>query len=426
MKTFQPILLLCLASRLLAADGGTLTLREALALATSRSPELAAFSYDQRVADARLLQAGLKPNPVVLLEGEDFLGGGDYSGLQQSQTTLSLGQLLELGGKRAARQQVARAGQAAVQYDYEAKRREVLRKTTEAFVEALGAQRRVALAEETAKLAVEFVPLIQKRATAGAASSIEQARGDVTLATSRIAVEQARHDLSAARRTLAAQWAAKELGFATVAGDLDRRPAKMSFTTAYTRLEQHPLVIRWDAEREVRSAIVAREKASAKPDVTVSGGARWLQNGGSGEPAVVAGVSIPLPFSNRNQGNIAEAQALVEKVDEEKRAALAALGSQLGEAWESLAKSHKQIDLLERLVLPATDKAIDAATKGYQAGRLSQLEVLDTRRTLTDARIQALEARIAAHKAAAILDALTAPSPDFSNKTIKEPTKTRK
>ena len=58
MKTFLPIFLICLTSRLLAADGGTLTLREALGLATSKSPELAGFSYDQRAADARLLQAG--------------------------------------------------------------------------------------------------------------------------------------------------------------------------------------------------------------------------------------------------------------------------------------------------------------------------------------------------------------------------------
>ena len=425
MKTFPSIFLICLTSRLLAADGGALTLREALALATSRSPELAAFSYDQRAADARLLQAGLKPNPVVLLEGEDFLGGGDYSGLQQSQTTLSLGQLLELGGKRAARKEVARAGQAAVQYDYEAKRREVLRRTTEAFVEVLGAQRRVDLAEETAKLAGEFVPLILKRAKAGVASTVETARGDLALATAQIGVEQARRDLAAARRTLATQWGAKEASFSQVSGDLDRRPALPSFSAAHSKLAGHPLITRWDAERDVRAAIVAREKANAKPDITVSGGARWLENGGRGEPAFVAGVSIPLPFSNRNQGNIAEAQALAEKTEAEKRAAQAALTAQLGEAWEALAKALKQIEILEGKLLPAANSAIEAAATAYDAGRLSQLEILDARRTLTDARTQALQARIAAHKAAATLDALTAPARDFTDKAVLPPARKR-
>lgn len=424
MKLLLPVLFIGLTSRLLAADGGTLTLREALSLATSQSPELAAFSYDQRAADARLLQAGLKPNPTVSLETEDFLGGGDLQGFEQSQTTLSLGQLLELGGKRAARIEVAQAGQAAVQFEYEAKRREVLRRTTEAFVEVLGAQRRVELAQETAKLAGEFVPLIQKRAQAGVASTLETARGDVTLASAQIGVEQARRDLAAARRTLATQWGAQEASFSRVSGDLNRQPPLPTFSSAAARLNGHPLIARWDTERDVRLAVVAREKANAKADVTVFGGPRWRQ--GDGEAALVAGVSIPLPFSNRNQGNIAEAQALAEKTESEKRAALATLTAQLGEAWEALAKALNQIEILEGKLLPTATTAIEAATTAYEAGRLSQLEILDARRTLTTARVQTLEARIAAHKAAAILDALTAaPAGHSSSKSIQPPARKR-
>jgi len=227
-----------------------------------------------------------------------------------------------------SRQEVARAGQAAVEFDYEAKRREVLRNTTQAFVEVLGAQRRVDLAEETAKLAGEFVPLIQRRAQAGVASTVETARGDVALATAQIGVEQARRDLAAARRVLATQWGAKTATFSEVSGDLGRRPPLPSFNALNEKLSQHPLLARWDAERDMRAAIVAREKANAKPDVTLFGGPRWLQ--GDGEAALVAGVSIPLPFGNRNQGNTAVAQALTEKVDAEKRATQATLTAQLG------------------------------------------------------------------------------------------------
>ena len=392
----------------LAADGGTLSLNEALALATSRSPELAAFSYDERAADARLLQAGLKPNPVITFEHENFSGSGDFNWAEQSETTLSLGRLLELGGKREARMEVARAGQAAVRFEYQAKRREVLGRTAVAFVEVLGAQLRVELAEETAKLAAEFVPLIQQRAAAGVASTLETARGDVALATAQVGVEQARRELSAARRALATQWGAKSATFSEVTGNIDRQPSLPTFASAFAKLSRHPLITRWDAEKEVRMAIVERERANAKPDITVTGGARWLQ--GDGEAALVAGVSIPWPYTNRNQGNIAEAQALAQKTEAEKRTAQAALTGQLGEAWESLAKAMNQIEVLESKLLPAANSAIEAASTAYQAGRLSQLEILDARRTLTDARAQALEARIAAHKAAASLDALTATS----------------
>ena len=118
-------------------------------------------------------------------------------------------------------------------------------------------------------------------------------------------------------------------------------------------------------------------------------------------------------------------QALAEKTEAEKRAAQAALTAQLGEAWEALAKALKQLEILDGKLLPAANNAIEAASTAYQAGRLSQLEILDARRTLTDARTQALQARIAAHKAAATIDALTAPARDFTDKTVQPPARKR-
>jgi cobalt-zinc-cadmium efflux system outer membrane protein len=420
--------LLIPASR--AAENGVLTLNQALALATERSADLAAFSYDQRAADARILQAALKPNPELGVDVENFLGTGDYRWLRESETTLSLGRLLELGGKREARIDAAVAGKATVRFDYEAKRREVLQRTAEAFVEVVGAQRRVELAEETAKLADEFTPLFQKRAAAGVSSPVETARGEVVIATAKIGVEEAKRDLAAARRALAAQWGAKEATFSKVSGNLDRRPPLPGLTAAHARLNLHPAVVRWDAEKEARSAIVSRERANAQPDITVSGGIRVLGNGGGAEPAFLGGISIPLPYTNRNQGNIAEAEALVQKVDFEKKAARAILTAQVGEAWEALSKALKLIDILEGTLLPAANKGIEAASAAYEAGRLSQLEILDARRTATDARVRLLEARIAAHKAAATLDALTAPGRPFAPRdhaknVVQSPTRKR-
>lgn len=82
---------------------GALTLRQALALTLTRSPELAAVSYDIRIAEARILQAKLRPNPELDLESQDITGSGEFSNARRSENTLQLGQLIELGGKRGAR-----------------------------------------------------------------------------------------------------------------------------------------------------------------------------------------------------------------------------------------------------------------------------------------------------------------------------------
>ena len=53
-------------------SGGRLTLADALARTLRRSPELAAFAYDERAAEARVLQAGIRPNPEASLVVEDI------------------------------------------------------------------------------------------------------------------------------------------------------------------------------------------------------------------------------------------------------------------------------------------------------------------------------------------------------------------
>src|SRR6184192_4214131 len=56
-----------------AADlTGQVTLAQALALTLKQNPDLAAFSWDVRSAEARILQARLWPNPELGTQSEDI------------------------------------------------------------------------------------------------------------------------------------------------------------------------------------------------------------------------------------------------------------------------------------------------------------------------------------------------------------------
>ncbi|MBN8902995.1 MAG: TolC family protein, partial [Rhodospirillales bacterium] len=109
----------------------------ALAQALLTNPDLGQFSYDIRSAEARTLQAGYRPNPEISVLSEDFGGSRNYAGFQGSQTTLSLSQLVELGGKRAARLRVARLDESLAAWNYEGQRLDVLTATTRAFVDVV-------------------------------------------------------------------------------------------------------------------------------------------------------------------------------------------------------------------------------------------------------------------------------------------------
>ncbi|MBU2125818.1 MAG: TolC family protein, partial [Alphaproteobacteria bacterium] len=85
------------------------TLAEALTRASASSPTLASAEADVAAAMGRAQQAGFRPNPELGLEVENFAGTGAFSGLDDAESTLSVGQRFELGGKRPARERAAQA-----------------------------------------------------------------------------------------------------------------------------------------------------------------------------------------------------------------------------------------------------------------------------------------------------------------------------
>ncbi|MCL5884841.1 MAG: hypothetical protein M1377_05805, partial [Deltaproteobacteria bacterium] len=80
-----------LASPVPAAEvqepSGELTLRQALELALAKNPDLAAFSWEVRLGDPKIQQAGLIPNPELGVEFENFLGSGSFSKFDSLDTT---------------------------------------------------------------------------------------------------------------------------------------------------------------------------------------------------------------------------------------------------------------------------------------------------------------------------------------------------
>src|SRR5260370_1572400 len=191
-------------------SGKPLTLARALALTLEHSPELSAFSWDIRSAEARIIQAKLIPNPEISVEGENLTpSSGSQSG-NEMQNTLRLSQLLELGGKRRSRLREAQFDREATQWDYQVKRLEVLKLTSTAFIDALAAQRNVQLAEEGLAIAEAAVPATQKRGEGWKASVGELGRTSTAVATAPIELEQAKTELQTTRLNLAAHCGGKK------------------------------------------------------------------------------------------------------------------------------------------------------------------------------------------------------------------------
>jgi len=390
------------------SPAGVMSLGDAVALALLHNPDLAAFAWETRAREARVLQAGTPPNPVLGVLAEDIGASAVASGASaqavQPQTTIQLSQLVELGGKRAARQTLATLDRDIASWDYETARIDVLTQVTQAFTDVLAAQNMAALMDETLRVVDQTQQAVIARVSAGVVSPIEQTRAEVVLAGARIEADRTRRDLDAARRRLASTWGATDATYASVIGDMDQLPPVPSLVDLAGSIGNSPVLARWASEVSRRQAALDLERARRVPDITVSAGYRRFTDIDSN--AFIIGGSIPLPFFDRNRGGIEEANNRLSKAFEERRAAQARVLAALADAYRNLASAHEEVTALRATVLPGSQQAFEAISEGYRVGRFGYVDVLDAQRTLIAARAQYLRALSNFHKAAADVERL--------------------
>ncbi len=401
---------------------GQITLRDALALALRQSPELASFAWEIRARESSALQAGRAPNPVADILFEDIGASGrvlDDSPTVGMQATVQLSQLIELGGKRAARQALAGLNRDLAEWDFETARIDVLTRVTAAFLNVLVSQQTVALAARTSALVEQVEQTVRTRVDAGVVSPIEQTKAGVTAAMARIDEQRAQRALAADRTALAVLWGHPVAVFTTAEGDLLTSPALPPFDTLAQHVARNPDVARWATEIAQRDAARALESARGVPDLTVTAGYRRLTDIDSN--AFVVGASIPLPFRDRNQEGIQAAAQRLAQAREGERAAHARITTLLAAAYRDLAVAHDEAAALAAGVLPGARSAFAAIEEGYRLGRFGYLEVLDAQRTLVSAETQHLRALADVQKAVAQVERLIGvPLADAASTPVKD------
>lgn len=394
---------------------GAIALRDAVVLALLHSPDLAAFAWETRAREARVLQAGKLPNPIVSVLVEDLgtsridgpkgpMGIEASSAAVRPQTTIQLSQLVELGGKRAARKELAAIERDLAAWDYETARIDVFTQVTRAFLDVLAAQETVALTERTMQAVGEVRQSVGARVAAGAVSPIEETRAEISLAAVRVESEQARSLLGAARGRLAATWGSSEAAFLSAVGDLGEVPSLPTREDLLARLADNPYLARWAAEISQRQAALAFERSKGVPDLEVIAGYRRFNDLGTN--ALVIGGSISLPIFDRNQGGIEEARTRLSQAYEQRRAAEARVAAALAEAYGALTSAHTAVTSLQAAVLPGAQQTFEAVNEGYRLGKFGYLDVLDAQRTFIGASGQYLRALADYHKGAVEVERL--------------------
>lgn len=385
---------------------GLLTLEAALALTMQQNPELRAGVWGERASEGNLLQAGLLPNPELEIEAEEFGGTGELEEFEAVEVSFGISQLIELGGKRSRRESVAGLERDVAGWELEMLRLELWRDTATEFVAVLAQQRRLELAQLTLELSREVLENVSERVAAGKVPPLERTRAEVDLATQILSVEQEQSTLNRVRLGLASRWGSNVALF----DSLDSRGfdsldvAVPGLNALAALLPENPELKRWETQIELQRASIDLEEALGVPDLTVGAGLSYFAE--SDDVGLHAGLSIPLPLFDRNQGAIMAARAELLQAEEQHRASLIRLHRELEDAHLELATRAREVEVLRETLLPAAEKAYQVAQAGYVDGKFAYLEVLDAQRTLFEAQVRAIDAFEGFHSAFVRCEAL--------------------
>ena len=391
------ILLSPFFSSVQAQPASVLSLEQAQVLAASRSFAVRAARREVDAHDGAVRQAGAWRTPELNTSVEDTQRATRTS-------TITVDFPIELGGKRAARLNAAGLAHELAQAELSSVRAGLRADVVRAFFGVLVAQERLALTANSAELAVRGADAIGKRVAAGKASPVDEIRARVDQANAQLEAIEARAEQQSARQTLAALWGDPELRFSAVQGDIEWIPARAPASELAMELDASPGLLMSRIEVDRRRALVAVERSKGVPDLSLSLGAKRETE--FGRTQAIVGISIPLPFFDRNQGAIDEASSRAEKASDHHQAARIRVLTELQQASNQLDLAGASARTLKSTVLPAAQQAYDAATIGFAAGKFGFLDIIDAQRSLLQARARYLTALSTSHQAATAIDRL--------------------
>lgn len=385
-----------------AAD--PLTLRQALTAALRRNPELDAAARDVGTRQAAVWQAGLLPNPELRLEAENIGGSGDFSGVESAESTFKLAQLVELGGKRGRRVAAAERERDVAAGDVDLRAGLLAAATARAFVAVLAAQDQLGVAEQLHALGEEAVVAVSAQLRAGGTSEAIVLRARLLRDEAGLVRIRREQELAAARADLAALWGGGAPDVTRVGGDLATIAPPPPLPALLERVGGAPELGQWQRELARRGAAIEVQRAGAIPDLVLGAGPRYFSD--TGDVALVAEVTLPLPVFDRRQGAVAAARAHLAAGEAEQRGAVVAVRTAVARAHAALTAGYALVTTLRQHLLADADEALRVSREAYRRGALRLDELNDAQRTPADLRSREIDVLAAYHQTAAELTRL--------------------
>jgi len=346
-------------------------------------PQIKLNQYFAEASNGAVLQAGLKPNPEIELEMEEFGGKGSKSGFDDATILLGYSKEIERGGKRHKRTAVAIAEMGLQDISNSQATNELFYEVREIYLDAVFSERKVQLENELFQMAKEYEKVMNTMITYGKASPLGLERARIEVALVNTDLNEAKVNLKKDRNALVAYFGE----------NIDGGEVRLDGGEIEIFLEEQELVSDFQKSLiklslakslELQEAILALENANAKSNFDIGVGLQKFMS--NEETAFLLRFSVPLKKNDRNQGNILAQKARIQIEKESNRKTLLELQVKLYGLKQELNSLREKLNQFENTIVPTANRLYKRMLQAQKAGKVNYLEVLEARRTLVENR----------------------------------------
>jgi outer membrane protein, heavy metal efflux system len=378
------VLLLCLICQRSMFAQVRVTLEDAIAQALQNNPQLEAAQSRTEAAIGQRTQAGLKPNPRLFLQTEDYRAWGAprIPYWQGTEEYAYLGQVFETAGKRQRRIDVAssdvRSSEAGKTLQY----RQVVTRIGGSYWAAAGAAALRDLYAQTLRTYDEDYTYSQNRVREGVMAEADLLRLQLERDLVRAQASGAARDADLALVELFRAMGRSDPPSNLVTDPLGN-PPEVNAPPIKEAIAARP------EDNIAREQIVRAQqnlrlqKANGKPDPEVYLG--YKRN--TGQDTLYAAVQLDLPFRNRNQGNIGTAEADLHFAEANLKLIEVNLSADVETARRSYESNR---DLLHQYsaTRQQADQTETLARAAYREGGIDLIRLLDAERSRISVEMQ--------------------------------------
>lgn len=366
----------------------SLTVDQAVEEAFRRNLNLIAQRLNVSLADAAIVAARVRPNPVLSLD-VDHVNVLNVNHGDLTEAAARVDVPIVLGGKRDLRIEVAEKDRSLARVQVEDALRKLRQDVASACVDLIQAKANLKLARDNLKTFEDLVQLNDRRVGAGAIAPVELTRSKVAMLQFRSAVRRAELEVSGAKTRLRAL-----LGRTGAEGELDVSdelrvvPSEAvvdAATLRETAFAARPDLRALDLAQARSEADLRLQIANGIVDLSAGAEYRWSAQDHS-QRLIGLFLSVPLPFWNQNAGEIARAETQRLVSARQRDALQVDVIGDVTLAAQEFTAARDLVRSIQGELLRSAEEVRDAEQRRYQSGATSLLEFLDAQRAFNDAR----------------------------------------